>query len=51
MGRPLSTPAQRWGFFAVISLGLLMIGHRLMFLVGLAIFGLASLAVAFTPSA
>lgn len=27
------------------------IGHRLMFLVGLAIFGLASLAVAFTPSA
>ncbi|WP_288832038.1 MFS transporter [uncultured Corynebacterium sp.] len=101
MGGSLSTPAQRWGFFAVISLGLLMvgldnsilytalpvldaqlnttateslwiinayplvlaglllgtgtlgdkIGHRLMFLVGLAIFGLASLAAAFAPSA
>ncbi|WP_268989744.1 MFS transporter [Corynebacterium fournieri] len=93
------TKAQRWGFFAVVSLGLLMIGldnsilytalpalegalgaspeqglwiinayplvlsglllgtgalgdrvgHRLMFLVGLAIFGLASLGAAFAP--
>ena len=93
------TKAQRWGFFAVVSLGLLMIGldnsilytalpalersynatpeqglwiinayplvlsglllgtgalgdrvgHRLMFIVGLAIFGLASLGAAFAP--
>ncbi|WP_425292266.1 MFS transporter [Corynebacterium mayonis] len=96
-----STPAQRWAFFAVISLGLFMIGldnsilytalpvlesqlgatsteslwiinayplvlaglllgtgtlgdkigHRLMFITGLVIFGLASLAAAFAPSA
>ncbi|MBF4547284.1 MFS transporter [Corynebacterium afermentans subsp. lipophilum] len=93
------TKAQRWGFFAVVSLGLLMIGldnsilytalpalehalgagpeqglwiinayplvlsglllgtgalgdrvgHRLMFIVGLTIFGLASLGAAFAP--
>lgn len=96
-----STPAQRWTFLAVVSLGLLMIGldnsilytalprlthvlhasalqslwiinayplvlaglllgtgtlgdrvgHRRMFITGLAIFGLASLAAAFSPSA
>ena len=96
-----STPAQRWMFLLVISLGLLMvgldnsilytalpelrsqlgatetqalwiinayalvisglmlgtgtlgdrIGHRLMFLIGLAIFGVASLAAAFAPGA
>ena len=96
-----STPAQRWIFLAVISLGLLMIGvdnsilytalpelraqlgatetqalwiinayplvlaglllgtgtlgdrigHRLIFLIGLSIFGVASLAAAFAPSA
>lgn len=96
-----STPAQRWTFLLVISLGLLMvgldnsilytalpelrsqlgasetqalwiinayalvisglmlgtgtlgdrIGHRLMFLIGLAIFGVASLAAAFAPGA
>ncbi|MFC6147693.1 MFS transporter [Corynebacterium nasicanis] len=96
-----STPAQRWTFLLVISLGLLMvgldnsilytalpelraqlgatdtqalwiinayalvisglllgtgtlgdrIGHRLMFLIGLAIFGAASLAAAFAPGA
>lgn len=96
-----STPAQRWTFLLVISLGLLMvgvdnsilytalpelreqlhttdtqalwiinayalvisglmlgtgtlgdrIGHRLMFLIGLGIFGLASLAAAFAPGA
>ena len=96
-----STPGQRWTFFAVISLGLLMIGldnsilytalpelneqlhttptqglwiinayplvlaglllgtgtlgdklgHRLMFIVGLVVFGVASLAAAFAPSA
>ena len=96
-----STPSQRWTFFAVISLGLLMIGldnsilytalpelneqlhttptqglwiinayplvlaglllgtgtlgdklgHRLMFIVGLVVFGVASLAAAFAPSA
>ncbi|WP_277600479.1 MFS transporter [Corynebacterium hylobatis] len=96
-----STPAQRWAFLLVISLGLLMIGvdnsilytalpelrqqlgtsetqalwvinayplvlaglllgtgslgdrigHRLMFLIGLTIFGLASLAAAFAPGA
>ena len=94
-----STPAQRWGFFAVVSLGLLMIGldnsilytalpalerslgagpseglwiinayplalaglllgtgtlgdrvgHRKMFLIGLGIFGVASLGAAFAP--
>lgn len=94
-----STPAQRWGFFAVVSLGLLMIGldnsilytalpalerslgagpseglwiinayplalaglllgagtlgdrvgHRKMFLIGLVIFGVASLGAAFAP--
>ncbi len=98
---PTTTPAQRWGFFAVISLGLFIIGldnsilftalpelnaqldttssealwiisayplvmaglllgsgtlgdkigHRLMFLTGLAIFGVASLAAAFAPTA
>lgn len=98
---PTTTPAQRWGFFAVISLGLFIIGldnsilftalpelnaqldttpsealwiinayplvmaglllgsgtlgdkigHRLMFLTGLAIFGAASLAAAFAPTA
>lgn len=97
----VSTPAQRWSFFAVISLGLLMIGldnsilytalpelneqlhttptqglwiinayplalaglllgtgtlgdkigHRLMFIIGLVLFGLASLAAAFAPTA
>ncbi|SDS66375.1 MFS transporter [Corynebacterium timonense] len=96
----LSTPTQRWGFFAVISLGLFMIGldnsilytalptleaqletsttealwiinayplvlsglllgtgtlgdkigHRLMFVIGLVIFGVASLAAAYSPS-
>ena len=96
-----STPAQRWTFLLVISLGLLMIGvdnsilytalpelreqlgatdtqalwiinayalvisglllgtgtlgdrlgHRLMFLIGLAVFGVASLAAAFAPGA
>ncbi len=96
-----STPAQRWTFLLIISLGLLLvgvdnsilytalpelraqlhttevqalwiinayplvlaglmlgtgtlgdrIGHRLMFLVGLSIFGVASLAAAFSPSA
>lgn len=96
-----STPAQRWAFLLVISLGLLMvgldnsilytalpelreqlgatetqalwiinayalvisglmlgtgtlgdrIGHRLMFLIGLAVFGVASLAAAFAPGA
>jgi len=96
-----TTPAQRWAFFAVISLGLFLIsldnsilytalpelnaqldttptqalwilnayplvlcglllgtgalgdkiGHRLMFLTGLAIFGAASLAAAFAPTA
>ena len=101
MARELASPAQRWGFFAVISLGLLMIGldnsilytalpglesslntthtqalwiinayplviaglllgtgtlgdkigHRLMFVLGLTIFGAASAAAAFAPSA
>lgn len=96
----LSTPTQRWGFFAVISLGLFMIGldnsilytalptleaqletsttealwiinayplvlsglllgtgtlgdkigHRLMFVIGLVIFGVASLAAAYSPT-
>ncbi len=96
-----STPAQRWGFLVIISLGLLMIGvdnsilytalpelrgqlgasetqglwiinayplmmaglllgtgtlgdrigHRLMFLIGLTVFGVASLAAAFSPTA
>lgn len=96
-----STPAQRWSFFAVVSLGLLMvgldnsilytalpqltqqlhatdmqqlwiinaytlvlsglllgtgtlgdrIGHRLMFLIGLATFGTASLVAAYSPNA